>query len=326
VQQGQVSHTMMQRTKQHAKIQHNKAQLASFYRNKRYATSQNKGLTPANQKLVRQLGQRPRPGAERKVRERDHERREAGSHECEQEHEHEQQDSHRERGREREGGQGGGQNPSGDQGRNGQPQGQGEQRQRGGANDERKPREQALKVAAVRTRKPRGMAAPTELQAIAAAERESPRLGETLAVAYTREVVKLATQLEFGPAIALLMVLDMAGPTVLRRPLGRLHALRNSTLAQRALRAGNAAAGAQLLGHTLDLTLARQRFAIVFGDDDQSVAAARQRLIDASGATAKRAPANVVQPASGASGTSGPGASETSQPVRVPPAAPDGAA
>lgn len=329
VQQGQVSHTAMQRSKLHAKIQHNKAQSAAFFRNKRYATSLNKALSPANQKLARQLGQRPRPGAERKVRERDHERerREDGARDQQHERREPERDQEHERGQQH--GQSDGRNQGGERGGNGQQQGQREQHQHGGARDGRKPRETALKVMSLRTRKARAVAAPSGLQKTAETERESPHLPDTVAAAYTDTVVGLASKLELGHLIAPLLVLDMTGPMVPKRQTGRLQALRNGALAQRALGAENPAAGAQLLGHTLDLTLARQRFRIAFGEDQQSLAAARQRLIDASGARGAQerpAPAGAAQPAPGTAHAGATSASETTQPVRVSSTGPVGAA
>jgi hypothetical protein len=79
-----------------------------------------------------------------------------------------------------------------------------------------------------------------------------------------------------------LALLSACSRIALKRQPAQLQAQINSALAQ----PGNSTVGARLLGHTLDLTLARQRFRIEYDDHQQSLSMVRERLMQASAAVA----------------------------------------
>ncbi|GAB7524095.1 helicase [Paraburkholderia sp. 2C] len=326
--QAHTSRMTMQRTKLRAKIQHNKAQVAAFYRNKRFATSHHKPPSASAQKLVRQLGQRPRPGQsakgrgkdgvardpreDRHAREDNQKRDEKHEHSRDQHgHEHE----HQRRDQDQNQGQGRGQGQSRQQQQQQQPQQQQQQQQQGPSQRDGQPRERrekppkfALKVGRI----PAVPALPTGLRSIAERHGAAPDLPHVLATAYTKAVVGLTSQMELGPLLAPLLVLNMSSRMTLKRDPERLNAQR--TIAHRAEAGGAGAAGAPakaaaacIIGQSLDMTLARQRFAIEYSDDEQSLAMVKQYLLDATRNT------------SASSANSSSDASRNSQEVRVAP-------
>jgi hypothetical protein len=304
-QQTHASKVHMQRMKA-AKLQHDKAQHAGFYRNKRFATSNHKPTSATAQKLMRQLGQRPRPAPSAKENGKDALAREwrEQAHGGEEKHkQHERQEGHeRQEKREEDDAQQNGQH-------SGQHSGSEQQAPRNGQDRER--REKHSKFAVKARKSTSAHALPNGLQAIAKQHRDSPELRQALAAAYTRAVVRLTSKMELGPLLAPLLVLDMASPGVLARKPARLHAQRNGVLACRGAAPG-AAAAVGVLEQSLDLTLARQTFGIEYSEADQSLAMVKQRLLDATAdapaATAKR----------------GAVASGNSQEVRVGPVVPGG--
>lgn len=342
--QGQVSHVVMQRKLRANKIQHNKAQLAAFYRNKRFAAAHGKDASATGQKLLRQLGTRPRPGAAGKPRDKAgaRERPEDGLHDAEQRHDN---DPHRDReqkhGREREHereqeqqkqqprddrrGQQQRNGQQGEQQRHGQQQhasddgqqpGQQQGQQQGQAqqqSQQQQPQQQQqqsqqqqherrasgdkpLRFAVKKTGgAARTISAPMRLQALAERHGASPTLSETLADGYARDLIALGRELQQSGRHAQcqslhlmlpLALLSACSRAALKRQPAQLQAQINSALAQ----PGNGTVGARVLGHTLDLTLARQRFRIEYGDDQQSLSAVRARLMQASQATGASVP------------------------------------
>jgi hypothetical protein len=326
VHQGQVSHLVMQRKLRANKIRHNKALMAAFYRNKRFAEAHGKDPTAAGQKLLRQLGTRPRPGrlVARLACRAGRERPEDAAHEPGQGHENDpHQDREQKHGRDHEheheqdqdGQQREGQQCQ-QQGRHGQQQGQsqgqsqgqaqqqseqqqqrspGEQHERRGRGD--KPARFALKKAGGVARKT--AVAPMRLQALAERQGASPTRAQTLADGYARELIGLGRELQGDDRHAQRQSLHLMLPLALlsacsrmamKRQPAQLQAQINNALAQ----PGNGTVGARLLGHTLDLTLARQRFRIDYDDNEQSLSMVRQRLMDATAATAAPAAAGGV--------------------------------
>ncbi|MGF6612969.1 hypothetical protein OKW45_007957 [Paraburkholderia sp. WSM4175] len=363
--QGQVSHLVMQRKLRANKIQHNKALMAAFYRNKRFAESHGKDPSAAGQKLLRQLGTRPRPGAAGKPRDKatGRERPEDGAHESGQRHENDpNQDREQKHGRDHEHehehgqdqrGQKDGQQRDGQQrqqgqqqGRHGQQQGQshggqsdGQQQGQPQGQSQQQPQQQSQqqqrqrspgepherrgrgdKPASFALKKAGGMArktavAPMRLQALAERQGASPTRAQTLADGYARELIGLGRELQGGDRHAQRQSLHLMLPLALlsacsrmamKRQPAQLQAQINSALAQ----PGNGTVGARLLGHTLDLTLARQRFRIDYDDNEQSLSMVRQRLMDATAATAApAAPGGVSGGVAAPSAPRSPGAS-----------------
>ncbi|WDR97694.1 helicase [Burkholderia ambifaria] len=309
-----VQHTKLQR----ARMQHNKMLAAAFYRGKRFAEGMHKPPPPSAQKLMRQLGQRPRPapsakaqGKEASARERPdgqhaleprHEHEHPHEHEREREHEHEHEhEQGRQQKRERDQQHGDGQqqhrnghghdrgsNPQGEE--QGQGQGQPQQnaprdgqprrdgRQSGEGRD--KPRKFAIGKAGRAKAAARGQPLAATMQLLARQKLGAPDLPAELAAACAKEVLRLAAQIELGPLLAVPMLLAMRSPMALRRNAARLHAHRHAALMQSAATPGKAAAVAGLLGVSLDNTLARQSAGVEYSYDDQSIAAVKQRILD----------------------------------------------
>ncbi|EMN1927455.1 helicase [Burkholderia ambifaria] len=303
-----VQHTKMQR----ARMQHNKMLAAAFYRGKRFAEGMHKPPPPSAQKLMRQLGQRPRPAGSAKAQGKEasaHERPD-GQHVLEPRHEHEhphEREREHEQGRQQKHGQqqkrerdqqhGDGQqqhrnghghdrgsNPQGEeQGqpqqnapRDGQPRRDG--RQSGEGRD--KPRKFAIGKAGRAKAAARSQPLAATMQLLARQRLGAPDLPAELAAACAKEVLRLAAQIELGPLLAVPMLLAMRSPMALRRNAARLHAHRHAALMQSAATPGKAAAVAGLLGVSLDNTLARQSAGIEYSYDDQSIAAVKQRILD----------------------------------------------
>lgn len=305
-----VQHTKMQR----ARLQHNKMLAAAFYRGKRFAEGMHKPPPPSAQKLMRQLGQRPRPAGSAKAQGKDasaherpddphaleprHEHEHEHPHERERKHEQGQQQKHgQQQKRERDQQHGDGQqqhrnghghdrdsNPQGEeQGqpqqhapRDGQPQRDG--RQSGEGRD--KPRKFAIGKAGRAKAAARSQPLAATMQLLATQRLGAPDLPAELAAACAKEVLRLAAQIELGPLLAVPMLLAMRSPMALRRNAARLHAHRHAALMQSAATPGKATAVAGLLGVSLDNTLARQRAGIEYAYDDQSIAAVKQRILD----------------------------------------------
>ena len=321
-----VQHTKMQR----ARMQHNKMLAAAFYRGKRFAEGMHKPPPPSAQKLMRQLGQRPRPAGSAKAQGKEasaHERPD-GQHALEPRHEHEHEHPHErerehEQGRQQKHGQqqkrerdqqhGDGQqqhrnghghdrgsNPHGEE--QGQGQGQPQQsaprdgqprrdgRQSGEGRD--KPRKFAIGKAGRAKAAARSQPLAATMQLLARQRLGAPDLPAELAAACAKEVLRLAAQIELGPLLAVPMLLAMRSPMALRRNAARLHAHRHAALMQSAATPGKATAVAGLLGVSLDNTLARQSAGIEYSYDDQSIAAVKQRILDTQAALpARGAPA-----------------------------------
>lgn len=305
-----VQHTKMQR----ARMQHNKMLAAAFYRGKRFAEGMHKPPPPSAQKLMRQLGQRPRPagsaktqGKEASAHERPddphaleprHEHEHEHPHERERKHEQGQQQKHgqqQKRERDQQHGDGQQQHRNGhghDRGSNqhGEEQGQPQQgtprdgqprrdgRQSGEGRD--KPRKFAIGKAGRAKAAARSQPLAATMQLLATHKLGAPDLPAELAAACAKEVLRLAAQIELGPLLAVPMLLAMRSPMALRRNAARLHAHRHAALMQSAAPPGKAAAVAGLLGVSLDNTLARQSAGIEYSYDDQSIAAVKQRILD----------------------------------------------
>jgi len=301
-----VQHTKMQR----ARMQHNKMLAAAFYRGKRFAEGMHKPPPPSAQKLMRQLGQRPRPAGSAKAQGKEASARERpdGQHVLEPRHEHEHEHPHerereheqgRQQKRERDQQHGDGQqqhcNGHGhDRGSNrqGEEQGQGQPqqsaprdgqprrdgRQSGEGRD--KPRKFAIGKAGRAKAAARSQPLAATMQLLARQRLGAPDLPAELAAACAKEVLRLAAQIELGPLLAVPMLLAMRSPMALRRNAARLHAHRHAALMQSAATPGKAAAVAGLLGVSLDNTLARQSAGIEYSYDDQSIAAVKQRILD----------------------------------------------
>ena len=354
-----VQHTKMQR----ARMQHNKMLAAAFYRGKRFAEGMHKPPPPSAQKLMRQLGQRPRPAGSAKAQGKEasaHERPD-GQHALEPRHEHEHEHPHerereheqgRQQKRERDQQHGDGQQ----QHRNGhghdrgsnrqgeeQGQGQGQQsaprdgqprrdgRQSGQGRD--KPRKFAIGKAGRAKAAARSQPLAATMQLLARQRLGAPDLPAELAAACTKEVLRLAAQIELGPLLAVPMLLAMRSPMALRRNAARLHAHRHAALMQSAATPGKATAVAGLLGVSLDNTLARQSAGIEYSYDDQSIAAVKQRILDTQAALpAGGAPAGAAVTGGAIGGQAGAarqgaakptaGASDKTFEVRMAPAAP----
>ncbi|WP_321857308.1 helicase [Burkholderia cenocepacia] len=305
-----VQHTKMQR----ARMQHNKMLAAAFYRGKRFAEGMHKPPPPSAQKLMRQLGQRPRPGGSAKAQGKDasaherpddphaleprHEHEHEHPHEHERKHEQGQQQKHgqqQKRERDQQHGDGQQQHRNGhghDRGSNqqGEEQGQPQQnsprdgqprrdsRQPGEGRD--KPRKFAIGKAGRAKAAARSQPLAATMQLLARQRLRAPDLPAELAAACAKEVLRLAAQIELGPLLAVPMLLAMRSPMALRRNAARLHAHRHAALTQSAANPGKAAAVAGLLGVSLDNTLARQSAGIEYSYDDQSIAAVKQRILD----------------------------------------------
>ncbi|KVE06859.1 helicase [Burkholderia anthina] len=318
-----VQHTKMQR----ARMQHNKMLAAAFYRGKRFAEGTHKPPPPSAQKLMRQLGQRPRPPGSAKAQGKEasaHERPDdqhaleprhehEHPHERERKHEQGQQQKHgQQQKRERDQQHGDGQqqhrnghghdrgsNPQGEE--HGQPQQSGPRdgqprrdgRQSGEGRD--KPRKFAIGKAGRAKAAARSQPLAATMQLLAAQKLGAPDLPAELAAACAKEVLRLAAQIELGPLLAVPMLLAMRSPMALRRNAARLHAHRDAALMQGAAAPSKAAAVAGLLGVALDNTLARQRAGIEYTYDDQSIAAVKQRILDTQAALpARGAPAGAA--------------------------------
>ncbi|WP_233465749.1 helicase [Burkholderia ambifaria] len=303
---------------QRARMQHNKMLAAAFYRGKRFAEGMHKPPPPSAQKLMRQLGQRPRPAGSAKAQGKEasaHERPD-GQHALEPRHDHEHEHPHErerehEQGRQQKQGQqqkrerdqqhGDGQqqhrnghghdrgsNPQGEE--HGHGQGQPQQnaprdgqprrdgRQSGEGRD--KPRKFAIGKAGRAKAAARSQPLAATMQLLARQRLGAPDLPAELAAACAKEVLRLAAQIELGPLLAVPMLLAMRSPMALRRNAARLHAHRHAALMQSAATPGKAAAVAGLLGVSLDNTLARQSAGIEYSYDDQSIAAVKQRILD----------------------------------------------
>jgi hypothetical protein len=343
---GQVhaSHVSMQRTQLRATIQHRKAQIAAFYRSKRFATSHHAPTSPAGQKLVRQLGQRPRPTSSAKERgknvaererhelhqpaapdkehgpkhEEKHDGKQEGKHEEKHQQKQDQGQGKHEQKHQQEQEQGQGkheqkQKQEQEQGQGQQGQGQSQQQQPQQRDSQNRERNGKPAAAVLKGAKAAPPAPPGGMQAIAAQRGDSPDLPRALAAAYTKAILQLSSKLEFGPLLAPLLALSSTSPAVLKRSPARLQAQRNGAFAQRRA-AGEkptaTAATTEMIGHSLDLTLARQRFGILYQDHEQSLSAVKQRLLDA--AASLPAPAAQGAPAN----------SRKSHEVRIAPAAP----
>ncbi|WP_126223933.1 helicase [Burkholderia ambifaria] len=301
-----VQHTKMQR----ARMQHNKMLAAAFYRGKRFAEGMHKPPPPSAQKLMRQLGQRPRPAGSAKAQGKEASARERpdGQHALEPRHEHEhphererehEQGRQQKRDRDQQHGDGQqqhrnghghdrGSNPHGEE--HGQGQGQPQQnaprdgqprrdgRQSGEGRD--KPRKFAIGKAGRAKAAARSQPLAATMQLLARQRLGAPDLPAELAAACAKEVLRLAAQIELGPLLAVPMLLAMRSPMALRRNAARLHAHRHAALMQSAATPGKAAAVAGLLGVSLDNTLARQSAGIEYSYDDQSIAAVKQRILD----------------------------------------------
>ncbi len=358
-----VQHTKMQR----ARMQHNKMLAAAFYRGKRFAEGMHKPPPPSAQKLMRQLGQRPRPAGSAKAQGKEASARERpdGQHALEPRHEHEHphererehdqgrqqkqgqqqkrerdqqhgdgQQQHRnghghDRGSNRQGEEHGQGQPQQNAPRDGQPRRDG--RQSGEGRD--KPRKFAIGKAGRAKAAARSQPLAATMQLLAKQRLGAPDLPAELAAACTKEVLRLAAQIELGPLLAVPMLLAMRSPMALRRNAARLHAHRHAALMQSAATPGKAAAVAGLLGVSLDNTLARQSAGIEYSYDDQSIAAVKQRILDTQAALpagAAQAGAAVTGGAIGGQtgaarqGAAKPtaGASDKTFEVRMAPAAP----
>ncbi|KVA04295.1 helicase [Burkholderia latens] len=312
-----VQHTKMQR----ARMQHNKMLAAAFYRGKRFAEGMHKPPPPSAQKLIRQLGQRPRPAGSAKAQGKDASARERPDdqhaleprheheHPHEREHKHEQgQQQKRERGQQHGEGQQQHRNGHGhDHGPNQQGEEQGQpqqsasrdgQRQRDGRQSGEgrdKPRKFAIGKAGRAKAAARSQPLAATMQLLATQKLGAPDLPAELAAACAKEVLRLAAQIELGSLLAVPMLLAMRSPMALRRNAARLHAHRHAALMQSAATPGKAAAVAGLLGVSLDNTLARQSAGIEYSYDDQSIAAVKQRILDTQAALpACGAPAGAV--------------------------------
>jgi hypothetical protein len=316
----------MQRTKLRAKIQHNKAQ-AAFFKNKRFAAANHRPASAGAQKMLRQLGQRPRPGQSAKARGKDgaahdpreDERRKQQSHKHDDRHEqgHEQHAREHEHEHDRRESEDQGQRQG--QGQN-QGRGQGQQQsaaQRDRQQQERRDRASKFAIKAGKASARRALPVPpAALQSIAAQHGGARDLPGVLANAYTKAVVDHTSKMELGPLLAPLLVLGMASPMVLRRRPARLHAHLNGALANRAQSASGADSAEKsvavtgVLGHSVDMTLARQRYAIEYSDDEQSLAIVKQRLLDATRSVPTGTPTHDAD------------ASRNSQQIRVTPPTP----
>ncbi|OED13568.1 helicase [Burkholderia sp. A2] len=352
-----VQHTKMQR----ARMQHNKMLAAAFYRGKRFAEGMHKPPPPSAQKLMRQLGQRPRPAGSAKTQGKEasaHERPDdphalEPRHEHEHEHPHERERKHEQgqqqkRERDQQHGDGQQQHRNGhghDRGSNqhGEEQGQPQQgaprdgqprrdgRQSGEGRD--KPRKFAIGKAGRAKAAARSQPLPATMQLLATHKLGAPDLPAELAAACAKEVLRLAAQVELGPLLAVPMLLAMRSPMALRRNAARLHAHRHAALMQSAATPGKAAAVAGLLGVSLDNTLARQSAGIEYSYDDQSIAAVKQRILDTQAALpAGGVPAGAAVTGGATGGPTGAarqgtakptaGASDKTFEVRMAPAAP----
>lgn len=295
-QQGLVSRTMMQRAKLRVRLQHNKAMAAAFWHNRRFAVGQHKPLSPANAKLLRALVQRPRPGAPKphakdiareeplferkpehepdkerdKERDRDHEREREKDRDDRRDDKHdEKRDGHSRDRRDGHSHSGGQQ----DQQQNSQ-HGQQQRREhastitvRGGAR---------ARVALRGVQRARRAAPPESLQSLATANSSAASRAQPLAAAFARELVYFVGQTPGAALLVPLAMLGATGPMVMRRNRARLLAL-HACVSSRNTQSANA----RWIGHTLDLTLARQRFGVQFGMEEQTLAMTRQHLIDA---------------------------------------------
>ncbi len=350
-----VQHTKMQR----ARMQHNKMLAAAFYRGKRFAEGMHKPPPPSAQKLMRQLGQRPRPAGSAKAQgkeasaherpdgqhaleprhEREHEQGRQQKHGQQQKRERDQQhgegqQQHRnghghDRGSNRQGDEQGQRQPQQNAPRDGQPRRDG--RQSGEGRD--KPRKFAIGKASRAKAAARSQPLATTMQLLARQRLGAPDLPAELAAACAKEVLRLAAQTELGPLLAVPMLLAMRSPMALRRNAARLHAHRHAALMQSAATPGKAAAVAGLLGVSLDNTLARQSAGIEYSYDDQSIAAVKQRILDTQAALpARGAPAGGAVTGGAIGGQTGAarqgaakptaGASDKTFEVRMAPAAP----
>ncbi|MBP0609314.1 MULTISPECIES: helicase [Burkholderia] len=353
-----VQHTKMQR----ARLQHNKMLAAAFYRGKRFAEGMHKPPPPSAQKLMRQLGQRPRPGGSAKAQGKEasaHERpddphalepRHEHEHPHERERKHEQgQQQKRERDQQHGEGQQHRNGHGHDRGSNQQGEEQGQPQQRSPRDGQPRrdgrqsgegrdtPRKFAIGKAGRAKAAARSQPLAATMQLLATQKLGAPDLPAELAAACAKEVLRLAAQVELGPLLAVPMLLAMRSPMALRRNAARLHAHRHAALMQSAATPGKAAAVAGLLGVSLDNTLARQRAGIEYSYDDQSIAAVKQCILDTQAALpAGKAPAGAAVTGGATGGAIGgqtgaarqgaakatAGASDKTFEVRMAPAAP----
>ncbi|WP_233217013.1 helicase [Trinickia dabaoshanensis] len=322
-----VQHTKMQR----ARMQHNQMLAAAFYRGKRFAEGNRKPPPPSAQKLMRELGQRPRPGSSTKGRgkegaaqerpelahgpepkhehERKHEEGQQQKHGQQQkrdrEHEHEQDQQQRQHHGGHEHGQqqdqgGDGRQPQQNAPRDGQQKREGQDSREG----RDKPRKFAVGKAGRAKAAARKQPLDTVMQALAQHKLGAPDLPSQLAHACTKEVLRLTKQLELGSLLAVPLLMSMTSPMALRRNAARLQAHRGAALAQHAASPGKAAATAGLIGVSLDNTLARQSAGIEYSDDDQSIAMIKQRILDALGTPPAAAGGSATSAASANTGAS----------------------
>ncbi|WP_321816633.1 MULTISPECIES: hypothetical protein [unclassified Paraburkholderia] len=297
-QQELVSRTMMQRAKMRVRLQHNKAMAAAFWHSRRFAVGQHKPLSPANAKLLRALGQRPRPGApkphgkdtareeplfERKPehdpdKERDKEHERDHDREREKDRDDRRDDKHDGHSREQRGGHShsGGQQSGGQQDQRQHSQhGQQQRREHARAMTVRGGGAHA-RVALQGVQRAHRVAPPERLQALATANGSAASRAQPLAAAFARELVRFIGQTPNAALLAPLAMLGATGPMVMRRNRACLLALHAGASSR-----NTQSASARWIGHTLDLTLARQRFGVQFGMEEQTLAMTRQHLIDA---------------------------------------------
>jgi hypothetical protein len=339
-----VQHTKMQR----ARMQHNQMLSAAFYRGKRFAEGNRKSAPPSAQKLMRQLGERPRPGSASKARgkegaarerpelahgaehkrEAEHDREHPHEHEGGQQKKREHEREHEQRDQQHRGGHGHEQKHDGGQSqqnapRDGQPKREHrdsrEEREKREKRDERgKPRKFAIAKAGKAKAAARRQPLDSAMQVLARQRLGTPDLPSELARACTKAVLRLTSRLELGPLLAVPLLLSMTSPMALRRNAARLAAHRGASLAQQAANPSKAAATAGLIGLSLDNTLARQSAGIQYSDGDQSIAMVKQRILDALAAASTAAPAGTGATPRGAAS-----ASDTTREVRTAPAGPE---
>jgi hypothetical protein len=296
----------LQRSKLQARLLQNKApQTSVLFRNKRFATSLQQHSSPSGQKLVRQFGQRPTPAASAKRRDQmpaandrndrtqenepprereeatqEHEQREKQQQNQRQDQDPmlDQEDEHKhERDAEHGTGDESGQFQQDQEHSQDQDSQNGQQRHE----QREKPRTFALSVTKI---KPKAVLS-NSIQFVAEQHRGSLQLPGILSEAYAKGVLEFTSQFKHGPLLAVPLLLSMTSRMVLKRTPARLRAHHNGIRAHAPAEPGKSAATAGLIGLSLDLTLARQRFGIEYSDDDQSLAAIKQRLINALGGT-----------------------------------------
>jgi hypothetical protein len=274
--------------------------MAAFFQGRKFATSENKGPQSQGAKLRQQLGRPPKPrqsGKERGKEALADDPRDDAARLPEEHHEHEHKREGEERKRDQEQGReqeqdrdrGQGQNQGDERGQsqqdsqqqNSQQQGSGQQDGRSG-HEGRERREKPRKFA-VKTEKAGKLkrALSQEMRTIGEQLRDSPTLAHALITASAKEVLQFTSQLEFGPLLAVPVMLAKTSPAVMKRSAARLQAHYNGTLAHGSATPGKAAATLGLIGHSLDFTLARQHHGVQYTADEQSVGRAIQLVRDA---------------------------------------------